>query len=215
MAGTVAHIDLRQKLHNGLLKYIPISTVDWAVDFLLAHKVHLVISKKRLTKLGDYRHPYGKYGHRISVNYDLNEYAFLVTLVHEFSHLIAWNQYKRSILPHGKEWKQCYQELMNPLIEARVFPADVSLALSQYMNQPKASSCTDVHLSRVLASYDNKANETLMHLEILPYSSMFATANGRQFIKGHKRRTRFICEEIPTGKKFLFHPLCPVKPTEA
>ena len=73
---------------------------------LLAHD-HLVVKVKneRKTRHGDYtRLPNGK--HQITVNSNLNEYRFLITLIHEIAHFEAYKTYGRFIKPHGVEWKQ-------------------------------------------------------------------------------------------------------------
>ena len=72
--------------------------------------------------MGDYRPPYAGQGHRISINYDLNSYSFLVTTVHEFAHLLTWNEHKRKAKPHGAEWKANFKRMMRPFFEKEVFP---------------------------------------------------------------------------------------------
>ena len=47
---------------------------------------------------------------------NLNPYRFLMTLVHEVAHLVAFQKYGRAIKPHGKEWKFTFQTLMLPFI---------------------------------------------------------------------------------------------------
>ena len=58
------------------------------------------------------------------VNEDLNRFAFLVVLVHEFAHYATFQKYRRHE-PHGAEWKAEYKRLMRPLLSREVFPADV------------------------------------------------------------------------------------------
>jgi predicted SprT family Zn-dependent metalloprotease len=42
--------------------------------------------------------------HEITVNSNLNKYKFLITLIHEISHLVAFEKFGRNIKPHGNEW---------------------------------------------------------------------------------------------------------------
>jgi SprT protein len=44
----------------------------------------------RSSKLGDYRPPQRGLPHRISVNHNLNQHEFLITLIHEMAHLLCW-----------------------------------------------------------------------------------------------------------------------------
>jgi predicted SprT family Zn-dependent metalloprotease len=40
----------------------------------------------------------------------------LITLIHEISHLVAFEKFGRNIKPHGNEWKYSFQRLMIPYI---------------------------------------------------------------------------------------------------
>jgi len=172
------------------------------------------ISKSRSSKLGDYRPPFGPHGHRISVNHNLNPYAFLITTVHEFAHLEAWNRYQNKIKPHGKEWKICFKQLMQPFIRTNIFPADVQIALIRYMENPAASSCTDLDLFRVLKKYDPQ-NERLHIVEQLPENTFFSLKNGRIFQKKEKIRKRYRCLELKTKRVYLFSPIAEVIPLDS
>jgi SprT protein len=81
--------------------------------------------------------------HRVSVNNDLNKYAFLVTLVHEFAHYSTYVNTRRwtnrmALLGRGE-----YAKLMRPFMSRSVFPADVLHALEHHLHDAPASSCTD------------------------------------------------------------------------
>ncbi|PST84529.1 sprT domain-containing protein [Pedobacter yulinensis] len=167
------------------------------------------IARNRNTKLGDYRHPFGSKGHRISVNHNLNNYAFLVTTVHEFAHLLTWNDHKNRVKPHGAEWKQNFKRMMQPFFELRVFPEDIHRAIDRYLSNPAAASCTDLHLARALKKYDRK-NENQVHLEQLPLHAVFSIKDGRRFRKGEQIRKRFRCLCLDNGQMYLFNALAEV-----
>lgn len=166
------------------------------------------ISKSRATKLGDYRHPFKKDGHKISVNNNLNSYAFLVTTVHEFAHLLTWNDHKNKVKPHGEEWKHNFKRMMAPFLEQEVFPDDLQKAITGYLNNPSASSCTDLKLSRALKKYDAVLDHS--RLEELPHNTIFTIKDGRRFKKGQQLRKRFRCECLDNGNIYLFSPLAEV-----
>ena len=47
----------------------------------------------------------GRPHHRISVNENLNPYAFLITLLHEVAHMTTWEKHRlrmRRCRPHGR-----------------------------------------------------------------------------------------------------------------
>lgn len=171
------------------------------------------ISKSRTSKFGDYRPPYNGHGHRISVNHNLNPYAFLVTTVHEFAHLATWNAHKNRVKPHGAEWKANFKRLMDPFISSGIFPSDIKTALVRHMHNPAASSCSDRHLFRTLRRYDPKTPGAHT-VETLPEQAIFALKNGRIFQKKDKLRIRYRCVEIKTKRIYLFSPLAEVTPIQ-
>lgn len=167
------------------------------------------IARRRKTKLGDYTAPFKGAPHKISINHDLNPYAFLITTIHEFAHLQTWQRYKNRVKPHGTEWKQYYKELMAPFLQLEIFPPDIQQAISQYMDNPAASSCTDLDLYRTLRKYD-KSTTALQTVESIPANSIFALDNGRTFQKLEKLRKRYKCKELSTARIYLFHPVAEV-----
>ncbi|PRD48365.1 SprT-like domain-containing protein [Sphingobacterium haloxyli] len=167
------------------------------------------ISRSRKTKLGDYTAPFRGAPHKISVNYDLNPYAFLITTIHEFAHLKTWQQHKQRVKPHGAEWKGHYKQLMAPFLQLDIFPADIRQAIAQYMDNPAASSCTDIGLHRTLRKYDENATEQLT-IESIPTNSIFSLADGRIFQKREKLRKRYRCVELRTARTFLIQPIAEV-----
>jgi hypothetical protein len=161
------------------------------------------VARERKTILGDYRHRTHHENQRISVNGNLNPYAFLVTLLHELAHLLAFENYGNRIAAHGKEWKHVFGKLLAQFIEHDVFPADIKKALLQSLHDPAASSCSDEILLRVLKNYDEKKDQQVF-VEALSEGTLFKTHDGRIFRKGEKLRKRFRCEEVKTKRIYLF-----------
>jgi SprT protein len=189
-----------------LKDFLPNNTYELVMPLITKHKVHLLIAKERLTKLGDYRHAFNNRNHRISVNSNLNKYSFLITLLHELGHLLAFEKYGNRIAPHGTEWKKLYAGLLHTFLQRQIFPEDVAAELKAILHNPGASSCAEESLLRVLRRYDKRLVETKT-VEELPEGKEFKITNGRAFIRGQKMRKRIKCEEIATGKLYLFSPL--------
>ena len=186
-----------------LEKYIPEYSVDICFELIKLHQVHLKIVNERVTRHGDYRKgPSGK--HEITVNTSLNKYRFLITLIHEISHLVAFEKYGRNIKPHGDEWKMTFQRLMVPFIRPEIFPNQLLPLLARHFINPKASSDTDATLSLALKQFDPE-NDNNYVFEI-PYGSVFRIHNGKIFKKMALRSKRFECIEISSGKTYLFNP---------
>lgn len=186
-----------------LKKYIPERAAPPIFELIKEHGVYLKIVNERLTRHGDYRIlPDGQ--HQITVNVSLNKYRFLVTLVHEIAHLVAFKKYGRRIKPHGKEWKHTFQHLMLPFIRPEIFPQDLLPYLARHFKNPKASSDTDAHLSVALNMYDPPSDKN--YIFEIPKGSTFRIQNGKIFQKGNKRVKRYECVEVATGKVYLFQP---------
>ena len=190
-------------------KYLPQEAVPVILRWIDYFQCEFKISRSRSSKYGDYRPPFKGKPHRISVNNNINQFAFLITTVHEFAHLLTWNEYEQRAKPHGQEWKLNFKRMMKPFFEKDVFPQDISQAIIRYLENPAASSCTDLHLYKTLKRYDAIATGGTT-VETLPVNSTFRLKNGRSFRKEAKVRKRFRCVEISTGAVYLFNPLAEV-----
>lgn len=196
--------------YQALSKYLPQGSLNLVEAMLAQYPIQLRISKPRKTKFGDYRFPEKGGAHRISVNGDLNPYAFLITLIHEYAHLLAFDKFGRSIKAHGEEWQFCFKDQSGPFLEAGIFPLEIERAFRQSLARGHASSATDHQLLRVLKRYDNTESvEARTFVEDLETGSLFEL-NGRVFRKGPKSRKRFKCQELSSKRFFMVHPLAEV-----
>lgn len=194
------------QIQSVLKNYLPAFAVVEVAEWIVNYKVKFRITRNRNSKLGDYKYDRRTKKHSISVNRGLNSYAFLITTVHEFAHLEAFQSHGFRIQPHGIEWKLKMEELMRPFVDQ--LPDDIRLAASNYLNNPKASSCSDTALNRVLRRYDDKPSKWL---EEIPLHTPFQL-RGNIYVAENKRRTRYLCKEINSGKKYLIHGQAEVEP---
>ncbi|MCB0759880.1 MAG: SprT-like domain-containing protein [Flavobacteriales bacterium] len=196
-------------IEKGLAPFLPAEALNYVCQLLHENPCHLHIKPPRSSKLGDFRAPHGNRRAEITVNGDLNKYAFTITLIHELAHLRTWNAHQNKVKPHGSEWKNEFRKLLLPLFELHTFPENVERALASYLKNPAASSCTDIHLQKALKNYDR--GEQLPMVDELPVNSLFVYQNRRLFKKLGKVRKRIRCEEVKTGKIYLFSPIAEVK----
>lgn len=190
-------------MNETLARYIPEHAVKPVFDLIVANQVHLKIVNERQTRHGDYRRGHtGK--HEITVNASLNKYRFLITLIHEIAHLVAFEKFGRNIKPHGEEWKFTFQRLMVPFIRPEIFPGQLLPLLARHFKNPSASSDTDTTLSLALKQYDAENDKN--YVFEIPYGSVFRIKNGKIFKKLAVRTKRFECIEISSGKTYLFNP---------
>ncbi|WP_114492643.1 SprT-like domain-containing protein [Candidatus Ulvibacter alkanivorans] len=186
-----------------LANYIPQNAVAPVFELIKQHQVHLKIVNERVTRHGDYRKlPSGQ--HQITVNANLNPYRFLITLLHEIAHLVAFNNYGRAIKPHGREWKQSFQAIMLPFIRPEIFPKQLLPLLAVHFKNPRATSDTDAKLSLALKQYDPPNDKN--YIFEIPYGALFRLYNGKVFKRGNKRIKRYECLEVATGRTYLFNP---------
>lgn len=183
-----------------LIDKVPPSALDYCHQLWLEFPFDFKLSKSRSSKLGDYRFDPRIKSHTVTLNLDLNPYQFLITYVHEVAHRVVHKAGGRQ-KPHGIEWKTCFQRLMLPLLRPEVFPDDILRALAKHMKNPKASSAADPALMGVLSKYDE--THTSGHvLKDLQLDTAFSFRK-RIFKKLQEKRTRAVCLELKTGRRYL------------
>ncbi len=192
--------------------YVPKSSLPILNKWFAQRPFELKITKKRNTKYGDFRASEKGKLSRISVNSNLNEYAFLITLTHEFAHLLVWLKHQHKAKAHGLEWKTEFSTLMRVLLIKKIFPEHLDAVLEKHIKNPPASSSRDIKLVRELKKYDEQTNA--IHLINVPEGAKFILNNKRVFIKGEKKRSRYLCEEISSKKGYLIHGIVEVQVIE-
>jgi hypothetical protein len=196
---------------NALKAYLPEGAFEPVLALIHQYKLHLTVTKARKSVLGDYRHPRMGANHKISVNGNLNQYEFLITLLHELGHLLCYEQYKNRVDAHGKEWKYLYGLLLSDFIQRDIFPIDIKKSLKKTILNPAATANGETALLLVLRKYDIVKKEGMAFVAHLPDGALFETEKGKRFQKIKKRRIRIECVELATGHIYSFSGLTEVK----
>jgi SprT protein len=183
---------------NTIKRYVPEATVSYCSELWLLHKFRFIVKKKRASKLGDYSYNRLLNQHTITVNGDLNPYAFLITYLHEVAHLLTATRHGFRVKPHGEEWKTCFKEVLYPILREEVFPANVIAPLYDYIGDPKATSCSDVDLLKALSEHDE--HKLAFLTDVKPAETF--RFNKKYFRKDSVVRTRAICTELSSNKKY-------------
>ena len=183
--------------------YIPEAAVTAILQLIKKNNIHLKIVNERVTRHGDYRKMLNG-NHQITVNTNLNSYRFLITLIHELAHLLAFKEFGKGIRPHGTEWKKTFQRIMLPFLRPEVFPIELMPLLAIHFKNPRASSDSDAKLSLALKRYDPPNDKN--YIFEIPLGGKFRLYNGKIFKRGNKRVKRYECLEVSTGRVYLFNP---------
>lgn len=197
-----------QKLQSILSERLPEKSLDYCLALAKQYPFHFTVTRKRLSKLGDYRYSPRDQSHTVTVNGDLNPYQFLITYVHEVAHRVVHKPRSRQ-LPHGDEWKGKFRELMLPLLNTDVFPDDILRVLAKHMKNPKASTSADDKLVKVLAQYDESA-APVFTLDQVPMEAEFLLRK-RKFKKLEIKRTRALCLDMKNGRRYLIPQIAQVE----
>ncbi len=189
-------------------KFVPQEAAKYCAKLLDYFGFQFKIKKSRQTKLGDYRYQPHLKLHTITINNDLNQFSFLVTYLHEVAHLVTYKESGRKAAPHGKEWKLNFKKVAQPVLNEKVFPSQVLLALKNYFRNPKAASCSDPALYNVLKAFDKPSGE--ITLSKIPIGCDFEF-NGKVYQKIEKKRTRSVCKEVSSKRRYFISEVASVK----
>jgi len=181
-------------------QYLPSASIPYCLDLWKRYPFELKLRNPRATKVGDYCARHGRKA-VITINKDLYPFLFLVTYIHEFSHHAVNIVYGNLPDAHGKEWKLAFKTFMGPVMDMNLFPPDLQAGLVRHLKNPKASSFSDPLLTSLFRKHDPQSQNHLL-LSHIKEGNVFLL-NGKHFRKGPLQRTRILCVEIKTGKKYL------------
>lgn len=188
-----------------IASHIPGNALPIIKSYWKQHHFALKITGDRRSKSGDYRYIPAQRLHLITINGSLNEYQFLFTLVHEIAHQWVKIQFKRRQAPHGAAWKSMFRKLLDPVLLADAFHPAMAAQIRQHMQNPKASTSADHGLYLAM-----KNGEEGLTLKDLPEGSRFRIGK-KVFVKGPKRRSRYLCYAWPDQKKYTVSAIAPVE----
>jgi hypothetical protein len=201
------------QLRSIFQSHLPPAAITYCIGLWQSNPFHFRVLHPRTSKLGDFRYRKDRKVQTITINADLNPFQFLLTYIHEVAHLHAFLRFGTDHSPHGQEWKREFQNLIEPVLNDVVFPKDILIPLKAHMKNPSASSARDLFLMKEMSKYDLKIKDSAeeIFLSDLTPGSHFSLS-GRKFKKGETRRTRVLCEELNSGRKFLVSRLAKVTP---
>lgn len=183
-----------------LQRHVPAPAIGYCYDLWERYQFDFVVTRPRQTRLGDFT-AYPHKRERITVNVNLNPYNFLITYLHEVAHLEVYRKFSRRQPPHGTAWKNHFRALLVPVMHEANFPTSVLNPLLNYAQNPTASTGTHLPLMQALKNIDAPQTDLVM-VGNLSEGQTFVL-NQKTFVRGTQRRTRIVCIEKFSQKKYL------------
>ena len=165
-----------------------------------AHPFDLKLRKPRKTKLGDFRSDSSKATYQITLNENLEAPLFCLTFLHEYAHLLVTKKYGRRVNPHGKEWKKEFSELLDLIKDHPIFNQEQKAGIRKIQANPPASLSSKANIYQVFLpdlEKDEQLVKSINEGEEFNYE-------GRKFKVLQRIRTRSLCRESRSGKRYYF-----------
>ena len=192
-----------------LQKYLPETAFSYLKVWFANHQVHLHISRARNSKLGDYQRL--KDGsHKITINHNLQPELFFFVLTHEIAHLIAFEKFKRKrISPHGEEWKSTFRNMLHESLA--VYSEELKPHIVQFSKSPKANFMASGPIVKFFHADELSDNEIFIEQLIVDDSFLYRK---QIYIIREKLKKNYLCENLKSGKKYIFKALAKVEKIE-
>ncbi len=165
-----------------------------------ANPFTLKLRKARKTKLGDFRRDPATGKFQITLNENLEAPMFCLTFLHEYAHLLVSKKYGRRVDPHGKEWKKEFADLLDLIKDHPLFSPQQKAGIRKIQSNPPASLSSKASIYRAFLP-GLKDNEQLV--EAIAEGTEFHY-EGRNFKVLQRIRTRSLCKETESGRKYYF-----------
>ena len=200
---------MKQNDLNRFLEFIPSGARNHVQSIILQENILLHLSPSRKTKWGHFKALRNGTGTpEISINRDLSPPAFLLTFIHEWAHFLIWKS-RIKCLPHGLEWKVCYRDAMQPLLNTSVFEPNLLEVTKRFLNNPTANITASPELYALLRD----GSESEITVDQIQIGSQFLF-RGKIYVRAEKRRTRIRCVLVENKKSYLFRYNTPVDPLQ-
>ncbi|MBY0424018.1 MAG: SprT-like domain-containing protein [Cytophagales bacterium] len=191
------------KSKKPISEFFPPDFQAYCLSFFDSYTFDFKVYRSRKSKLGDYRYLPLSSKHIITVNGDLNPFAFTITFLHEAAHMVANIKYGRKIQPHGKQWKDEFREILLPLLRSDNLPDNLRLALLEYIANPRATSCSSEPLMKALRDHDD--HDGKVYLSEIKVGETFQFQERLFRLDKPAIRTRVTCTDLTSKRKYLIN----------
>jgi N-glycosylase/DNA lyase len=189
---------------KNLVRYIGEAAAHFIDENTKGLTFHLKVTKERATKYGDYSTPINNKKQQITVNGNLDQFSFLLTLLHELAHLRVYEKHSYRIKPHGEQWKNEFANYLRLAIEHHLFPEEIAKPIRKYyISKLSFTHNSRVHVLNSILNFLKK--EIPMRLQDIPLNSKAILSNGMMITKIEQKRTRCICKDHSNNKLYSIH----------
>lgn len=186
---------------KNLTTYIGKDAAIYIEKFTRGLALKVRVTKQRDTKYGDYMPSVNGKQQRITVNGNLDNFSFLITLLHELAHLKAYENFGQKIKAHGSEWKLEFIKIIDDALNNNLFPLDIAKTINlQYVIKKDLSFESRIIINDSINKY---LNITIpKRLEDFPVNSLVSLINGMQVKVIEIKRTRYLCKCLNNNKMY-------------
>lgn len=182
---------------ESLEKFLPTAALSHVERWLEDVHILIKIKNSRRTKLGDYRFNHSFKQHQITIDRELSQEAFFFVLTHEIAHLKVQKIFGRKARPHGLEWKTTFGKMLMESLE--IYSSELKSSIQTHALNPRASVGADKKLFQKLFLNEHQRGKLV---ENMTENQKFRIGK-RIFERGSKRKIRYICKELNTGRLYL------------
>ncbi len=182
---------------ESLEKFLPRAALPHVERWLEDVHILIKIKNSRRTKLGDYRFNHSFKQHQITIDRELSPEAFFFVLTHEIAHLKVHKLFGSKAKSHGVEWKTIFGNML--LESVKIYSEKTKSSIFNHARNPRASVGADKYLFQQLFVDENQREKLV---ENIGENQKFRIGK-RVFQRGSKRKIRYLCKELNTGRLYL------------
>lgn len=194
---------------NKLSGHIPDNALPYINQFVEGYSVCVVVS--------GLRHALGKFQvrpklklYRIVMQKGLSKPLFLFVLLHEIAHLRIYFRHRRTVKPHGIEWREEYKSLLLNVLPSPVFPPDISARIYLGLSDPRLKFLTDPDFIHCFEDF----NDTVSLYKLPVNTRFFAFPNRTMKLVQNINDWEYVALDLKNDRKYIIKGSFRVKPMQ-
>jgi len=166
------------------------------------NNLKLIIRNPRKSFYGNMIYAKKEEKYKIYLNRNLSPNFFLYVFLHEYAHVLAHLQFGRKIKPHGKEWQKSFFILLQEAMDKGLFESNIHAEIEkQFFKTCVYSNMRDSHIKSLMDKID--LGKEHHYIKDMPIHSVVVLPNNLNLKIEKKIRTRYLCSDMNSNKKYL------------